>query len=128
MKNVLLILLGSLLVKSSLSQTNDQLIGTWKLNHSLQADKKKCDLPNDSTSLILYKNGTYYWDDYGAITKGRWKRLKHKIRFYNIEAVNFKATLSDVSYEIEVNNKSLMIHQPEGVEIPCPHQYYIRIK
>jgi len=128
MKKILLILIVFLPVKPSLSQTYSQLIGTWKLNYSLQADKNKCDLPKDSTKLIFYKNGTYYWNEYGAITKGEWKTLVHKIRFYNIEAVNFKGMLSDVSYKIELSKSILVVHQPEGVEIDCPHQYYIKDK
>src|SRR5450755_1068311 len=128
MKKIFLIIIVSLSVKPSLSQTNSQLIGTWKLNYTLQADKIKCDVPKDSTKLIFYKNGTYYWNEYGAVTKGKWKTLEHKIRFSNIEAVNFKGILSDVSYEIELNKNTLIVHQPEGVEIDCPHQYYIKDK
>ncbi len=59
MKKIFLIIIVSLSVKPSLSQTNSQLIGTWKLNYSLQVEKIKCDLPKDSTKLIFYKNGTY---------------------------------------------------------------------
>ena len=128
MRLVFSILSILLLSKPSLSQDNRKLIGTWKLRYSLQADKKKCDLPKDSTILVFNEHGTYYWNDYGAITIGRWKILNHKLRFSNIQALNFKAQLSDVSYLIELTTKSLVLHRPEGIEIPCIHEYYVKAK
>jgi hypothetical protein len=86
---------------------------------------KKCDLLSDSKKLIHNKNGTYQWNDYGAITLGNWV-LKHEIRLSNIMAINFKATLSDISYEIKLGRNSLILHRPEGVEIPCANHYFIK--
>jgi hypothetical protein len=123
---ILLLILFS--VKQSHAQTKAQLIGVWNLKYSLQADGKKCGLLSDSTKLILNKNGTYQWNDYGAITTGNWVLLKHKIKLSNIKAINFKATLSDVSYKIELRDNSLVLNRPEGVEIPCPNQHFIRVK
>jgi hypothetical protein len=128
MKIIISVLFILLFAKSSWSQTKAQLIGTWELSYSLQADKKRCELSKDSTTLIFFKDGTYLWNDYGTITKGNWQLLNNKIRFFNIKAINFKGTLSDVSYEFKINSNHLFIRQPEGVEIPCPNQYFIRRK
>ena len=129
MKIIFSIFLILLHVKTALSQAPKILIGTWKLSRSFQADNKKCDLTDtDSTKIIFYSNSTYYWNDYGAITKGKWSIGKKKIRLYNIKAVNFKGTLIDVIYQIELKSNSLILRRPEGVEIPCPFEYYIKAK
>jgi len=127
MKSITLILIVFTLGNSLFAQTKNQIIGTWKLSYSLQPNKKMCELAKGTTKITFNTDSSYYWDDYGAIKKGKWKILDHKIRFYDTRAVNFKGTLSDVSYKIEVKGKSLIFHLPEGVEIPCPHQFFIKV-
>jgi hypothetical protein len=124
MKRLIVIIVISFLSKVFIGQTTDQLIGRWTLQYSLQSNQDSCNLPKERGILDFSSSGTYSWDVNGGIIKGKWKIIANKIRLYNNRAINFEATVADLLYPIELTKGFLVIHQPEGGDISCPHLYY----
>lgn len=104
-------------------QNNQRLPGTWKLQYSLQPNHDLCNLPKEISTLIFLKNGIFYWITNGDTIKGKWKTITNKIKLYNNRAVNFEGTVADLVYPIEFKKDFLIIHEPKGGDISCPHLY-----
>lgn len=109
-------------------QTHYQLVGTWNLQYSLQPNKDSCNLPKEIGTLVFSANGMYSWITNGDTIEGKWKVMTNKIKLYNNRAVNFEGTVADLLYPIDFKKEFLIVHQPEGGDISCPHLYFKRKK
>jgi hypothetical protein len=128
MKKIIITIVFLTVLKLSYGQNNYRLAGTWELQYSLKENRDSCNLSKETSTLILQNNGIYSWSNNGDTIRGRWKAIANKIHLYNTKAVNFEGTVSNIIYPIEVINEILIIHQPVGGDILCPHLYFRRKK
>jgi len=128
MLKILLLVFLTSISKVSLGQHSTRLVGTWKLQYSLQPNKDTCNLPKVKDILILSSNNTYSWQTGRDIIKGKWKINNGTLQLFNNKAINFSGTVADLSYPMELKNEILNIHEPEGGDISCPNLFYKKVK